>query len=131
MSLSFRLHDVDPIGLAMDWLETCKGQQATSLVDLYADNAVLECLCGCPGTFVGRGQILEYWRPKLATPAPRPFRLEQIWPEASGIALVYRYQERMLIRTSFQFDGAGKIELSRCRPEPLLPIGNFDRGPTR
>ena len=29
--MSFRLHDVDPIGLAMDWLETCKRKQLAAL----------------------------------------------------------------------------------------------------
>jgi hypothetical protein len=128
--MSFRLHDVDPIGLAMDWLDACRDQQATSLVNLYADAAVFECECGGPRKFVGRAQILEYLRPKLAAPPPRPFKLEQIWPEAGGVALVYREPEQAMIRASFHFDGAGKIIHSRCRPEPLVPIRNFDRGLT-
>lgn len=128
MSLSFRLHDVDPIGLAMDWLETCKNHQATSLINFYADAAVLECECEGSHRLVGRAQILEYWHPKLAVPPPRPFKFEQIWPDANGIALVYRYREQLMIRTSFRFDDAGKITHSRCRPEPIIPIGNFDRG---
>jgi hypothetical protein len=125
--MSFRLHDVDPIGLAMDWLEIFRGQQAPSLIGLYADDAVLECECKCPGTFVGRAQILEYWRPQLAVRPPRPVKLEQIWPDARGVALGCRYRDQILIRTSFHFDDAGKIKYSRCRPDPLAPIGNFDR----
>ena len=39
-----------------------------------------------------------------------------------GVALVYRYRESTLIRVSFHFDGAGKIEHSRCRPEPQVPF---------
>ena len=74
----------------------------------------------CPATLVGRASILEYWRPKLTAPPPRPFRLEQIWPDTQGVALVYRYREPTLIRVSFRFDRAGKIEHSRCRPEPQI-----------
>jgi hypothetical protein len=119
--MSFRLHDVDPIGLAMDWLETCKRKQVTALTELYSETCVLECLCENPGNFVGRARILEYWRLRLALPPPRPFKFEQIWPEACGIAVVYRYLGQPLVRVSFQFDATGKIERSRCRPEPALP----------
>jgi len=56
--------------------------------------------------------------------------LNRIWPEACGIALVYRYLDQPLVRVSFQFDMAGKIERSRCRPEPALPQATvFRRDP--
>jgi hypothetical protein len=125
--MSFRLHEVDPIGLAMDWLETCKQKQVTALTELYTETAVFECECECLGNLVGRAQILEYWQAKFAAPPPRPFKLEQIWPEAAGIALVYRYMNQLLVRVSFQFDAAGKIERSRCRPEPVIPLATAFR----
>ena len=125
--MSFRLHDVDPIGLAMDWLEACKRKQVPALTELYAENAVLECECETAGNLVGRDKISEYWREKFTVPPPRPFKLEQIWPEAAGIALVYRYMDQPLVRVSFQFDPAGKIKRSRCRPEPALPLATAFR----
>jgi hypothetical protein len=125
--MSFRLQDVDPISLAMDWLEACKRRQVGALAQLYADTAVFECECECRGNFVGRARILEYWQPRFAAPPPRPFKLEQIWPEATGVALVYRYQDEPLVRVSFQFDPAGKIERSHCMPEPSLPLANAFR----
>lgn len=127
--MTFRLHEVDPIGLAMDWLEACRNQQAAMLCELYAEAATFECECRCPAKLVGRAQILEYWRPKLAAPPPRRFKLEQIWPEAPGVALVYRHQDDALIRTSFHFDAAGKIARSRCRPERqvTMPAKNAAR----
>ena len=125
--MSFRLHDVDPIGLAMDWLETCKRKQLNALTELYAEVAVFECEYEIVGHFVGHEKILEYWQPKFAMPPPRPFKLEQIWPEAAGIALVYRFMDHPLVRVSFQFDAAGKIARSRCRPEPVLPLATAFR----
>ena len=122
--MSFRLHEVDPIGLAMDWLETCKQKQVTALTEMYTETAVFECECECPRHIVGRAKISEYWQTKFATPPPRPFKLEQIWPEPTGIALVYRYMNQPLLRISFQFDAGGKIERSRCRPEPVIPFAN-------
>ncbi len=122
MAMTFRLHDVDPIGLAMDWLEACRTQQAAMFSEFYAEAATFECECSGRTTLVGRAQILEYWRPKLAAPPPRPFKLEQIWPDTKGVALVYRHRESALVRVSFHFDGAGKIERSRCRPEPQIPF---------
>jgi len=119
--MSFRLHEVDPIGLAMDWLESCKRKQLTALAELYAETAILECECDSFGCLVGRANILQYWQPTFALPPTRPFKLEQIWPEATGIALVYRFMDHPLVRVSFQFDAAGKITRSRCRPEPVFP----------
>jgi hypothetical protein len=120
--MTYRLHDVDPIGLAMDWLEACQRAQPAMLGELYAEGATFECECGCPATLVGRTSIVDYWQWKLTAPPPRPFRLEQIWPESQGVALVYRYRDPALIRASFRFDGTGKIEHSRCRPEPQIPL---------
>jgi hypothetical protein len=120
--MSLRLHDVDPIGLAMDWLETCKRKQVTALAKLYAETAIFECEGECFGNLVGRDRILQYWQPKFAFPPPRPFKLEQVWPDVAGIALVYRYLDEPLVRISFQFDAAGRIERSRCGPEPALPL---------
>ena len=125
--MSFRLHEVDPIGLAMDWLETCKRKQVAALAELYAETAIFDCECQCSGNIVGRDKILEHWQPKFAVPPPRPFKLEQIWPEVAGIALVYRYQDEPLVRVSFQFDAAGRIERSRCRLEPSLPLATAFR----
>jgi len=125
--MSFRLHDADPIGVAMDWLETCKRRPVMALIELYAETAVFECECECPGNFVGRDRILKYWEPKFAFPPPRPFKLEQIWPEAAGIALVYRYMDQPPVRISFQFDVAGRIERSRCKLEPSLPLATAFR----
>lgn len=120
--MTYRLHEADPIGLAMDWLEACQRAQTAVIGELYAEAATLECECDDPVRYVGRVKILEYWRPKLAAPPPRPFRLEQIWPEARGVALVYRCREPWLIRTSFQFDVTGKIAYSYCRPELQIPL---------
>ena len=125
--MSFRLHEVDPIGLAMDWLETCKQKQLTALTELYTETAALECECECPANFDGRAKIRESWQAKFAVPPPRPFKLEQIWPEPAGIALVYRYMNQPLVRVSFQFDALGKIERSRCRPELVIPFATAFR----
>jgi hypothetical protein len=119
--MSFRLNEVDPIGLAMDWLETCTRKQLTAVTELYAKTAVLECECERFGHFVGQAKILEFWQPTFALPPPRPFKLEQIWPEATGVALVYRFMDHPPVRISFQFDGAGEIARLRCRPEPVFP----------
>jgi len=120
--MSFRLYEVDPIGLAIDWVEACQQKQISAFTELYAEAAVLACECDCPGNFVGREKIAEYWQPRFALPPPRPFKLEQLWPEAAGIAVVYRYVNQPLVRVSFQFDAHGKIERSRCRPEPSSPF---------
>jgi len=125
--MNFRLRDIDPIGLAMDWLETCKRKQVIDLAELYAETAIFECRCERSGKLVGRDRILEYWEPKFALPPLRPFKLELISPDTAGIALVYRYRDQSPVRITFQFDMAGKIERSHCRPEPSLPLATAFR----
>src|SRR5712671_6055005 len=109
--MSFRLHNIDPIGLAMDWLETCK-RSRPSISPSYSETAVFECECEGSGKLVGRDRIMEYWEPRFALPPLRPFKLEQIWPDTSGVALVYPYMGQSPVRISFRFDVAGKIERS-------------------
>ena len=93
--------------------------------ELYAEAATFECECERrkPARLVGRASILEYWRPKLAAPPPRPFKLAQIWADSRG---AWRWSTAIanptLIRASFHFDGAGKIEHLRCRPESHIPF---------
>jgi len=124
--MSFRLHNIDPIGLAMDWLETCK-RSRPSISPSYSETAVFECECERSGKLVGRDRIMEYWEPRFALPPLRPFKLEQIWPDTSGVALVYPYMGQSPVRISFRFDVAGKIERSHCRPEPSLPLATAFR----
>lgn len=60
--MTYRLHDADPIGLAMDWLEACQRAQAAMLGEFYAETATFECECGRPAILVGRASILDYWQ---------------------------------------------------------------------
>jgi len=55
-------HDkFDAIGVVVDWIDACKKRRLNTLLDLYADEATVEC---CEGeSFRGRSEMERYWGP--------------------------------------------------------------------
>ena len=72
--------DFDQIALVVDWLDACRNRDLTTLLDLYADDATLECRCGGVKVGKGRAALETYWRPRLEVLAPTAFELEEITP---------------------------------------------------
>ena len=69
----------DAIGVVVDWIDACKHGQLTTLLDLYANDATVECCQG--GRFRGRSEMETYWRPRLALPAVGAFEIDALFPE--------------------------------------------------
>jgi hypothetical protein len=103
----------DPLGAATDWIDACKAGRIDNLLDLYDEAASLECSC-CAAVFTGRSAIGSYWKPRLGNAPPSAFTLEDIRPEGEGAVLDYRGRDGKVIRVSFRYTPAGKIEYSRC-----------------
>ena len=57
--------DFDQIALVVDWLDACRNRDLAALLDLYADDATLECRCGEAKVSEGRAELESYWRPRL------------------------------------------------------------------
>ena len=110
------MSDFDQIGLIVDWLDACRKGDLGALLDLYADDAQVEC--GCDGTrlYRGRDEIGTYWKPKLYVFSSAGFGLEEIAPTASGVELEYSIAGALRVHAQFRFSAEGKINRTRCEP---------------
>ena len=114
--------DFDRVAVVVDWLDACRTRDLDALLDLYAEDARLECSCeGVKVLAAGPNWIL------LAAPAGQPaavaFGLEEIGPEADGVVLDYRSFEGKPVRIHFGFDETGKIVQTRCDPSACFRAG--------
>jgi ketosteroid isomerase-like protein len=108
--------DFDQIALVVDWLDACRNRDLTTLLDLYADDATLECRCGAVKVSEGRAELESYWRPRLDALAPTAFGLEEIMPTSEGVVLNYLSHEGKPVRAAFTFSRDAKIQRSACAP---------------
>ncbi len=108
--------DFDQIALVVDWLDACRNRDLTTLLDLYADDATLECRCGEVKVGEGRAGLESYWRPRLEALAPTAFGLEEITPTTEGVVLDYLSHEGEPVRIAFTFSRGAKIQRTACAP---------------
>jgi len=106
--------DFDQVALVVDWLDACRNRDLAALLDLYADDAKLECQCGEAEVSQGRAELESYWRPRLNALAPTAFGLEEITPSAGSVVLDYLSHEGRPVRIAFAFTRDGKIQRTSC-----------------
>lgn len=104
----------DPVGVVIDWLDACCQRRLTDLLELYADQATLDCCGG--GRFVGRTGMFRYWSGKLDKATAAAFRLYEVQPEGDCVRLNYSDYDGSAGRTKFWFDDSGNITGTLCVP---------------
>jgi ketosteroid isomerase-like protein len=101
----------DPMAAAIDWLDAYRAG-SLSIVDLYSDDAALECECNGAKTLYGRAALSAYWRQRFTE---RPAGdLEDLQPDDDAIVVSYRVPLGVA-RSTLLFDGEGKIARCHCR----------------
>ena len=110
------MSDFDQMGLVVDWVDACRKGDLAMLLDLYADDAELECTCNGTRRYRGRRELETYWGPKLSAFSSAGFGLEEIHPAQSGIDLEYSVAGALRVRASFRFSAEGKIYSTLCEP---------------
>lgn len=113
--------DFDQVALVVDWLDACRNRDLAALLDLYADDAKLECQCGEAEVSQGRAELESYWRPRLKVLAPTAFGLEEITPASGSVVLDYLSYEGKPVRIAFNFTRDGKIQRTSCAPTGQMP----------
>jgi ketosteroid isomerase-like protein len=108
--------DFDQIAIVVDWLDACRAGDLEALLDLYAQDASLECACNDREIVRGRTELAAYWRPRLGAFSPTAFGLDEITPDVEGVVLHYISFEGKPVRILFAFDGNGKIMNTICEP---------------
>ncbi len=103
----------DAMAVAIDWLDAYRSANLELLLNLYVEDASLECGCGGQKILVGKPALKQYWIQRFAEqPA---LELEDLQPEGEGVALAY-HTSGGLVRVAIFFNDAGKIAQSRCGP---------------
>ncbi|WP_339028824.1 nuclear transport factor 2 family protein [Bradyrhizobium symbiodeficiens] len=110
------MSDFDQMGIVVDWVDACRKGDLTTLLDLYADDAELECICSGSRRHRGRSEIEGYWSPRISAFSSAGFRLEEIHPAPDGVDLEYSVAGALRIRASFRFCPEGKIRSMLCEP---------------
>jgi hypothetical protein len=108
--------DFDRVAVVVDWLDACRSRDLNTLLDLYAVDARLECNCDSVKVHRGRTELEAYWRPRLDSPTPVAFGVEEITPGPDGVVLDYLSYEGKPVRIHFRFNDFGKIMQTRCEP---------------
>ena len=102
----------DPMAVAIDWLDSYRAAEP-SIVDLYADNATLDCACDSAKKLTGRTAIAEYWRVRFgAKPAGELVGLDTVGDFVS----VSFETKGDVVQAVFLLNEGGKILWSRCAP---------------
>src|SRR5262245_39857958 len=111
------------MGIVVDWLDACRKGELRMLLDLYADDAELECRCNGSRLYRGRSGLEAYWGPLLGAFVSAGLRLEEISPAPQGVELEYSIAGSLRIRAVFGFSADGKIFHTRCGPARQDPAG--------
>ena len=115
------MRDFDQMGLVVDWVDACRKGDLTTLLDLYADDGEVECMCNGTQLYRGRRELETYWGPKLNAFSSAGFGLEEIHPAQNGIDLEYSVAGALRIRATFRFSAEGKIHSTLCEPAQQGP----------
>jgi len=113
--MSLTPHDFDPLAIIVDWLDACRAGDLDSLLDLYDQNAILECDCESV-SLTGRAALSSYWANKLRSQLAGSFTLDDLTVTGDGVWAGYRNHKGSLVRAHFRFSSSGKIQRTRCGP---------------
>ena len=104
----------DPMAAAVDWLDAYRAGDIDSVLEMYADQAVIHCGCGGMKTSSGQQGLRAYWLDRLAKyPASS---LDNLQPSGEMVAVSYVAGDR-IVTASLTFDVSGRIILHVCGPQ--------------
>jgi ketosteroid isomerase-like protein len=108
--------DFDPMGIIVDWVDACRKGDLPTLLDLYTEDAELECSCNGRQRYCGRSELESYWAPRISAFSSAGFGLEEIKPAPHGIDVEYSVAGSLRFHASFRFSADGRIHSTLCTP---------------
>jgi hypothetical protein len=109
----------DALAVAVDWLDAYRAARLDVMLNLYDDDASIECGCGGQKILVGKAALTEYWIKCFAETSA--LELDDIQPAGDGVALAYQSNEG-LVRVVFAFNAIGKIARTHCGPSGEITL---------
>jgi hypothetical protein len=114
--MSISRDEFDPLAIAVDWLDACRTGELSALLDLYDEQATLECDCERV-ILGGRESIAAYWvAPKIESKLVSAVTLDDITLTGDGVQVDYQKYEGNPVRIQFRFSPSGKILHTSCGP---------------
>ncbi|UFW46404.1 MULTISPECIES: nuclear transport factor 2 family protein [Bradyrhizobium] len=102
----------DPMAAAVDWLDAYRAGDIETLLEMYAEDAVVYCDCD-QLAISGRENLRGYWASRLQKhPATE---LDNLQPSHGGAMISYVSGENV-VQAVLDFNDAGKIRTLSCRP---------------
>jgi hypothetical protein len=105
---------VDPMAVAVDWLDAYRSGRINQIVSMHSPNAVIECACEGRKIIYGFEGITAYWRHRLLqTPA---LGVEDMRMDGATVAVAYRVRSGIV---QALLDVASDGAITRCRCGPM------------
>jgi len=103
----------DAMAAATDWLDAYRARNIHAMLDMYADNAVVECGCGGTKIITGGDALRTYWEQRLKDyPASES---DSLHPLGDGATISY-VTRTGVVSAILEFDKEGRIAALRCGP---------------
>jgi ketosteroid isomerase-like protein len=114
---------VDPMAVAVDWLDAYRAARINQIVGMYSRDAVIERACGGCKIIHGQEEITVYWKHRfIESPA---LELEELRMDGGAVAVSYRTSSG-IVQALLDLTSDGLISRCRCSPKecgtlPLFP----------
>jgi ketosteroid isomerase-like protein len=104
---------VDPMAVAVDWLDAYRAAKIDQMIALYSPGAVIDCACGGNKTIYSDEGIAAYWRRRFnESPA-----LELVDLQVDGEAVLMTYRTSSgLVEALLDITEDGLITCCACGP---------------
>ena len=103
----------DPMAAAVDWLDAYRAGDIESILEMYADDAVVNCGCSGLKTITGKDGLRAYWVDRLRNyPASG---LDNLQPAQDAAVISYITREGV-VNAILTFNASGKISALSCGP---------------
>jgi len=109
--MSVSIMSFDALAAAVDWLDAYRAGDVEAILEMCAENAVIQCDCSGAKVLTGREALRAYWVDRLQEdPASA---LDDLQPSHDGAAISY-VTRTGVVRAVLVFDRAGKIKTLNC-----------------
>jgi hypothetical protein len=101
----------DAMATAVDWLDAYRVGEIEGILQMFSEDAAVECRCGGMTTIIGKEGLRAYWKRRLQDyPASD---LDDVQPSNDGAAISYHARDGV-VGAMLEFNPAGQITLMRC-----------------
>lgn len=86
----------DPLAAAIDWLHAYRSSDLETIINMYSDDAVIECGCCAMTTVTGKAALRTYWEQRFQDSVPSD--LEDLQPSHEGAMITYQARNGTVVR---------------------------------